>query len=155
VTGAEAVRIRWLIRKDMPRVLEIDSELGIEDDESEYLELLRKRNGIGMVAEVKGLAVAYVVYMLHNRSIEILHFAVDPHYCGRGVGRKFMDYMASKLAVRNRDHLTISVNEYNVELQVFLKAVGFRCVSSERGFFDGADRLEFRRKAPVAAGGIS
>jgi ribosomal protein S18 acetylase RimI-like enzyme len=155
VTGAEVAKIRWLIRKDMPRVLEIDSELGIEDNESEYLELLRKRNGIGMVSEFKGLVVAYAIYMLHAKSIEILHFAVDPNYSGRGVGRQFMEYMFKKLSIQKRDFLSISVNEYNVELQVFLKAVGFRCVSSERGFFDGADRLEFRRKAPVVAGGLS
>lgn len=150
MTGAEAVRIRYLIRKDMPRVLEIDSELGIEDNESEYLELLRKRNGIGMVAEVDGIVVGYVIYMLRKRSIEILHFAVDPHYSGRGIGRRIMDRMALKLTVLKRDFVTVSVNEYNVELQVFLKAVGFRCVNSERDFFDGADRLEFRRNSSGA-----
>lgn len=155
MTGAEAVKIRWLIRKDIARVLEIDEELGIPDQREEYIETLRQRNGIGIVAEIDGLVVGYAIYMLHKRSIEIVYFAVCRMHSGRGVGRRLIEYLAAKLPIQKRDHLTVSVNEYNVEMQVFLRAVGFQCVSSERGFFDGADRLEFRRKASLAAGGIS
>ena len=65
--AATRAHIRWLIRRDMPEVLEIERSLPASWGEPEYLDLLRQRDVIGMVAEagdLGGRVVGVFVYRL-------------------------------------------------------------------------------------------
>ena len=57
------VTIRWMIRRDMPEVLKIEAaSFEYTWDEDEFLNLLRPRNCIGMVAEHENRVVGFMIY---------------------------------------------------------------------------------------------
>ncbi len=69
--------IRWMIRRDMAEVLEIESE-GFEFPwrEEDFIRCLRQRNCIGMVAEHAERVVGFMIYELHKTRLHLLNFAV-------------------------------------------------------------------------------
>ena len=71
------VHIRWMIRRDMAEVLEIEQD-GFEFPwiEEDFLRCLRQRNCIGMVAEHGERVVGFMIYELHKTRLHILNFAV-------------------------------------------------------------------------------
>lgn len=74
--------IRWLIRRDMPEVLDIELgsfKFGIWN-EDDFMCCLRQRNCIGMVAEYNHRIVGFMIYQLHKAKLHVLNFAVDPEF---------------------------------------------------------------------------
>ena len=70
------VQIRWLIRRDMPEVLEIErASFEHAWTEEDFLCCLRQRNCIGMVAEHDHEIVGFMIYELHKAKLRILNFA--------------------------------------------------------------------------------
>ena len=86
------VHIRWMIRRDMPEVLAIESD-GFEFPwcEDDFVRSLRQRNCIGMVAELGERVVGFMIYELHKSRLHILNFAVAPHARRSGVGRQMVE----------------------------------------------------------------
>jgi hypothetical protein len=73
------LHIRWMIRRDFPRVLPLEEQFGTwtEDD---FLRCLRQRNCIGMVVEVGEELVGYMVYELLRtrlRTLKLVAVAVE------------------------------------------------------------------------------
>ena len=80
------VHIRWMIRRDMPEVLQTEQiELRIRLERGRFSSLPVKRNCIGMVAEYDDKVVGFMIYELHKNKLHILNFAVHPA-CRLGVG---------------------------------------------------------------------
>ena len=71
------VHIRWMIRRDMPEVLDIEND-GFEFpwSEEDFIRCLRQRNCIGMVAEHDERVVGFMIYELHKTRLHVLNFAV-------------------------------------------------------------------------------
>lgn len=125
---------RWLTRRDMKDVMPILLDTLQEEapTEDEFLELLRGRNRIAMVATDEQAKIAGVlVYVLHSHRIDIEILAVAPNKQGQGFGRYLVNRLLPKLG-RNRRSIAIDVSEFNVEAQCFLKACGFVCVKQTR-----------------------
>jgi len=60
-------QIRWLIRRDMPEVLEIErANFEYTWTEEDFLCCLRQRNCIGMVAEIAHNIEGFMIYELHE-----------------------------------------------------------------------------------------
>ena len=120
------VEIRWMLRSDYPKVLDI--EWRAYDDpwtEEDIASWLSKRNCIGLVAEAGGKVCGYVVYTLHKKRLEIVNIAVDPQHEGKGIGSKIIDRLKYKLTVStNRTEIKIIVSEYNDGVQLFLRRAG-------------------------------
>ena len=75
------VHIRWMIRRDMPEVLQTEQEsFEFAWTEEDFLRCLRQRNCIGMVAEQGEKVVGFMIYELHKAKLHILNFAVHPSY---------------------------------------------------------------------------
>src|SRR4029077_14056264 len=73
------VHIRWMIRRDMPEVLQTEqSSFEFAWTEEDFLRCLRQRNCIGMVAEQGEKVVGFMIYELHKMKLHILNFAVYP-----------------------------------------------------------------------------
>ena len=65
----QSVHIRWLIRRDMDAVLEIESaSFEFPWTEDEFINCLRQRDCIGMVAEYAEQVVGFMVYELQPTS---------------------------------------------------------------------------------------
>lgn len=130
-------QIRWMIRSDMPRIMEIENASFLDPlQEEDILGRLRRTNSIGMVAVTRSENIAgFVIYELESKSVNIIDFAVDPAYRRSGVGTAMIDRMKEKLAINRRHMITSIVNERNILAQIFYRSCGFAAVEVWRDYF--------------------
>lgn len=131
------VQIRWLIRRDMPEILEIE-RLCFEQrwTEEDFLHVLRQRTCIGMVAEHNHRIVGFMVYDLHKNMISIMNLAVHPDYQNKRVGTQLVKRVKDKLSLSRRREIILEVREKNLPAQVFFRKMRFRAVSVLRNYFE-------------------
>lgn len=149
--------IRWMIRKDIPEVMEIERQsFGNPFTEDELLVWLRNRNVIGMVAECEQVVVGFMVYEFFPKKIRLLDFAVLPDCRRQGVGRLMSDKLYRKLAGTKRSRCELFICETNLDGQLFWRAMGFEAVDTMRAFFDnGQDAYKMvRRYQPEPANSL-
>lgn len=131
------VHIRWMIRRDMPEVLEIErSAFEFPWFEEEFIRCLRQRNCIGMVAEHAERVVGFMIYELHKTRLHILNFAVAADARRRGIGRQMIDKLVGKLSSQRRTRISLEVRETNLAAQMFFRASGFRATNVLHDFYD-------------------
>jgi len=141
------IQIRWMIRRDMPLVFEIDEKSSPHPwSEEDFSRQLRRRNCIGMVAEHNNQIVGFMIYELHKASLHVLNFAVHPAVRHRRVGQQMIAKLVDKLSQQRRERIDLLVRESNLSSQFFLKAMGFRAVKVLRGYWDdsGEDAYQMR-----------
>jgi ribosomal-protein-alanine N-acetyltransferase len=149
--------IRWMIRRDMPEVLRIEHvSFDFPWCEDDFLDHLRQRNCIGMVAELDEKIVGFMVYELHERELRILRFAVHPEHRRRKVGTQMGLKLIGKLSNRRRSRIVIDVRETHLEAQLFFRQLGFRAVCVCRDYFpdSGEDAYVMEYRLPCLAEGF-
>ncbi|MHC4398886.1 MAG: ribosomal protein S18-alanine N-acetyltransferase [Planctomycetota bacterium] len=131
------VHIRWMIRRDMPEVLAIESESfefpWLEED---FIRCLRQRNCIGMVAEHDDRVVGFMIYELNKTRIQVLNFATAPQFRRRGIGSQMVAKLIGKLSAQRRTRITLEVRETNLPAQLFFRFTGFRATSVLREYYE-------------------
>ncbi len=131
------VHIRWMIRRDMPEVLAIESESfefpWLEED---FIRCLRQRNCIGMVAEHDDRVVGFMIYELNKTRIHVLNFAVASDYRRRDVGTQMLSKLIGKLSRERRTRIVLEVRETNLDAQLFFRSNQFRAVSVLRDYYE-------------------
>ena len=131
------VHIRWMIRRDMPEVLQAEQEsFEYAWTEEDFLRCLRQRNCIGMVAEQGEKVVGFMIYELHKAKLHILNFAVSPACRRAGVGAQMVAKLISKLSSHRRTRITLEVRETNLPAQLFFRTQGFRAVRVLRAYYE-------------------
>ena len=137
--------VRWLIRRDMDQVLEIETRsFEFPWTEAEFLACLRQRNCIGCVYESPaGLIHGFMLYELHQNMLRLLNLAVAPEVRRTGVGRTMVKRLIDKLSQQRRHTVEAEVRETNVAAQVFLASAGFRAVRFLRRHYDDTDEDAF------------
>ncbi len=134
------VQIRWLIRRDMPEVLEIERQsFEFAWTEEDFLCCLRQRNCIGMVAECNHRIVGFMVYELHKAKLHILNFAVDSEFRRQSVGSQMVEKLVDKLSQQRRNEIILEVRESNLAAQLFFKKQTFKAVLVLRSHYDDTD----------------
>lgn len=135
VKASEPV-VRWMIRRDMPEVVAIES-LSFPDPipERDIIATLRKRNVIGMVVEECDRVIGFVVYELHTRRVQAIRLAVHPNHRRRGIGKMMIEKLRSKLSYDRRNKLGADVRESNLNGQLFLRSMGFKWTSTVAGLY--------------------
>lgn len=131
--------IRWMIRRDMQEVIDIEELVfRFPWSEEDFLRCLRQGNCIGMVAERQERIAGYMIYELHKNRLHILNFAVKPAFSRQGVGRAMVDKLKGKLSGQagRRNRIMLEVRETNLDAQLFFKAMGFRAISLLRDFYN-------------------
>lgn len=123
---ATKVQIRWLLKLDMPRVMEIES-LCFEQPwgEDAMLECLKQKNICGMVAEAHQVILGYFVYALHHNDIAILRIAVIPSHQRRGIGKQILERIDEKISAGRRESASIIVPDTEDGVHEFLKECGY------------------------------
>jgi [ribosomal protein S18]-alanine N-acetyltransferase len=132
-------QIRWLIRRDMAEVLEIEKEsFEFAWTEEDFLCCLRQRNCIGMVAEHNQEIMGFMIYELHKSSLHLLNMAVAPCTGVRrkGVGSQMIDKLVDKLYQQKREEVVLEVRETNLAAQLFYKNQGFRAICVLKNHYD-------------------
>ena len=131
------VHIRWMIRRDMPEVLNTEqASFDYAWTEEDFLRCLRQRNCIGMVAEHGEKVVGFMIYELHKNKLHILNFAVHPAWRRMGVGAQMVAKLISKLSSHRRTRITLEVRETNLPAQLFFQKQEFRAVRVLRSFYE-------------------
>jgi len=143
------VQIRWLIRRDMPEVLQIEqASFHTAWTDEDFLSCLRQRNCIGMVAEHNHQIVGFMIYELHKAKLQILNFAVMPEHRRMGVGTQMILRLIDKLSQQRRNEILLDLRESNLDGQLFFRAQGFRAVRIVRAHYDDTDEdayiMQFR-----------
>ncbi|MBI3465905.1 MAG: ribosomal protein S18-alanine N-acetyltransferase [Planctomycetes bacterium] len=126
-----------MIRRDLPEVLAIEqASYDYPWNEEEFLRCLRQRNCIGMVAEVDGHVLGFMIYELHKSKLHVLNLAVHPDQRREGIGSQMVAKLISKLHQQRRARVVLEVRETNLAAQLFLQSHGFRAISVLRNHYD-------------------
>lgn len=132
------VHIRWMIRRDMSDVLEIERSIygSAAWNEDNFITCLRQRNCIGMVVETDEKIIGFMLYELHKHRLNIISFAVAFDWRRLGVGTQMVAKLAGKLSSHRRTSLTLAVRESNLDAQLFFRSQGFAATGVERNFYE-------------------
>lgn len=146
--------IRWLIRRDLDFVLEIERNCFGADANSEkrFHDWLCARNIIGMVCELQGeenRIGGFMIYALEKGLIELLHFAVNPSDQRRGIGAAMIFKVLGKLDNRRRNRILVDVPETSLPFLLFLKRWGFRAERMDGDSIRMVHRLAKERREPL------
>ena len=157
VTHDEQLRIhvRWMIRRDMREVLDIEREaFEFPWSDEDFTRCLRQRNCIGMVAESGDSVVAFMIYELHRSRLHVLNFAVARSHRRLGVGTRMMEKLIGKLTPERRSRIVLEVRETNLPAQLFFRSLGFRAISVLKDFYQDTteDAYLMHFVAPAGAG---
>jgi len=139
------VHIRWMIRRDMPEVLEVEQEnFEFPWSEDDFVRCLRQRNCIGMVAEHEENVVGFMIYELHKAHLHILNFAVARSLQDQGIGRQMVQKLIGKLSHQRRNRILLEVRETNLSAQLFFRSLNFKATSVLRDFYDDTTEDAYR-----------
>lgn len=141
-----------MIRGDLPAVTQIEREaFEFPWDAEDFLEVLRTRNTIGMVAELpKGVIAGYMIYELHRDSMEIINLAIRSDMQRDGFGILFVQKMKWKAEQASRKSVTAVIRETNLPAQLFFKSMGFRATGVLRNYYEDTaeDAIAFVYELP-------
>jgi ribosomal-protein-alanine N-acetyltransferase len=148
--------IRWMIRRDMAEVLQIeDRSFEFSWSEEDFIRCLRQRNCIGMIAEHNARVAGFMIYELHRSRLHLLNFAVHPEFRRRDVGTQMIKKLRSKLSPERRSRILLEVRETNLNAQLFFREMGFRAISLLRDFYEDTTEdaylMQLKYDAAVAA----
>lgn len=145
--------IRWMIRRDMEEVLEIEN-LCFEFpwSEEDFIRCLRQRNIMGLAAEVGPRIAGFMLYEIHRSRLKLLTISVLPAMQRRGIGRELTGKLKKGLLPDRRTQIVTDVRETNLDAQLFFRAMGFRAVDVLRDFYEDTteDAILFRYLLPKA-----
>lgn len=134
---ATTVQVRWMIRRDMADVLEIEREsFEYPWSEEDFLNCLRQRNCIGMVAEHEGRVVGFMIYELFKAKLHVMSFAVASRLRRTNIGTQMIEKLINKLSQQRRQSISLEVRETNLAAQLFFQKQGFRATSVLRDFYE-------------------
>lgn len=132
--------IRWMIRRDMQEVLAIENDSFPNPwSEEEFVDTLRSRNTIGMVAEIREKIVGFMIYDLHKSRLDLVNLAVAWGDRNRAVGTALIQKLKDKLAPQRRVKIRADIRERNLDAQLFFKKLGFKATKLIKEMYDDFD----------------
>lgn len=115
-------KTRWMIRRDMTEVVRLAQYSQFWNwDEEKFLECLRKRNCIGLVAEQGEKIVGFLVYELHKNKLEILNAGWE----SSPIFKDMIDKLKGKLSEHSRTALDLVCSDRCDDLHIELRANNF------------------------------
>ena len=130
------LHVRWMIRRDMAEVLEVEQEaFEFPWSDEDFTRCMRQRNCIGMVAEMADSVVAFMIYELHRSRLHVLNFAVRRSHRRLGIGTQMMEKLTGKLTPERRSRIVLEVRERNLPAQLFFRSLGYRAISVLKDFY--------------------
>lgn len=147
---SDRLMVRWLIRNDMPQVIQIEEQEEHSWNHNDFLEVLSHRNCIGMVAgyDLNGdrqQLLGYMIYELKFDQLHVLNFVVRQSHRRTGVGTAMVDKLKEKLSQQRRNEIIFDVRETNLDACLFLRVNGFEAVDTMVEHYEdtGEDGLRF------------
>ena len=146
------VHIRWMIRRDMPEVLQTEqASFDFSWTEEDFLRCLRQRNCIGMVAEQGEKVVGFMIYELHKAKLHILNFAVHPTCRRLDIGAQMIAKLISKLSSHRRTKITLEVRRrLNLCAGFFFRSQGFLALRVLKSHYEDSGEDAFLMQYQLA-----
>jgi ribosomal-protein-alanine N-acetyltransferase len=139
------LHIRWMIRRDMGNVFDIERESFARPwSEEDFYRALRQRNVIGMVCEslqagcpeCDAVVAGFMIYELLKNGLEVVNFAVHHEFRRQGVGHMMVTKLWSKLSAHRRRFIRMKVREGNLAAQLFWRSQDFRATQVLRSWYE-------------------
>ena len=125
------IHVRWMIRRDWKYCLDIERTLFKEPwTETEFIQNLRNRLSIAVVAEEDETILGHCFYLLSeddDKPITILRLVAVPSI------RRDIETCLIKYMLKKNRRLLMYVTDDQTETHLLLKANGFIAVGVERG----------------------
>ncbi len=132
--------VRWMIRRDMPEILEIERKsFEFPWTEENFLCCFRQRNCIGMVAERNDRIVGFMIYELLQSQLHVMSFCVAPWARRQGVGSRMVEKLTRKLSQQRRQEISLEIRETNLSGQLFFRNQGFAANAVIRDHYQDTD----------------
>jgi len=131
------VHVRWMVRRDLSEVVAIERAcFEFPWGEEDFLDCLRQRNCIGMVAEHEKCIVGFMIYEVPKNRIHLMNIATAPAHRHRGVARQMVRKLIGKLVNQKRSRISLKVRETNLSALLFFRSIGFRATNILRNFYE-------------------
>ena len=133
------IGLRWMIHRDLKSVVAIERASALDPwTEQDFLRCLKAMNCIGIVAETErgskyGAVVGFLIYEGRAGRFHLLNMGVHPRHRRRGVGRQLVLRIKSRLQAGDKQKVVCEVAESNLNMQLFLRALGFKATRVIRG----------------------
>lgn len=136
--------IRWMIRRDMQEVLDIEGHsFEFPWTEEDFIRCLRQRNCIGMVVEKNEKVIGFMIYELHKSIINVINIAVHKDHRHQGALRAMVAKLVGKLSAQRRNRIILMIRDNNLSAHLAFKKLGFWCTGIEHEFYEvGEDQYE-------------
>lgn len=116
-------------KDDLPDAARIMEAAGLGIDAKQIDRLISKASVVCMVADSSDRVAGVLLYDVGRVSkIKVIALAVDEQSRRKGLGGRLMSLVTSKLNSK-RNKVELSVSEYNLTAQLFLRSMGFKAVS--------------------------
>ncbi len=145
------VRLRWMERDDLPLVFELErSATDRPGSPQDFLAVLARKNGFGIVVEHDGHLVGFLVYEVLPEEILLHHIAVAPAFRRRGAASQMIARVCCQLNAAQRRPIRTDVRESNLAAQLFFQSLGFRANMILKTHFrdtgEDAYRMQYQHK---------
>ena len=151
------MRIQWMIRRDLPRVLEIEKLCyRYPWSEKDFVNYLTTKMCVGFTVSIErpsenygrsDLVVGYMIYLLETKRLNLVNIAIHPEYQRQGFGKALIKKLINKMEQSRRNAIRTMTHECNLGAQLFLKKMGFKANFIKRGVYklggtEGAEGAE-------------
>lgn len=136
--------VRWAKRGDVPDMLRIEASLRGQYEpawsENEILAMLRRRECIGMVAEVGGKVVGWMAYELCPERFRLHRLAVFTTFRDLlDAEDALVEKLAAKLKEHGRRRIDVVVHERDTAALALYRSHGFRANRLLRDYYEDGD----------------
>lgn len=158
------IRIAMMTHHSLMEVMRIENQSFDQPwDEAQMRDCMKARTIDCEVAYLTGsnVAVGFICAEMTKKQIVLWNLAVHEDWRYKGVGEQLMDY-AKNLLTPQRSLIVAEIRERNLDGQLFLQRMGFKCTRIEKdGSYDpdgrwpteDAYRFEFTRETDEACRG--
>lgn len=143
------IEIRRMEEKDIPQVVSIEkssfsSPWSLEDFSIRF----KSSNNHYLVAKEGGTVLGYVGCETVASEGHITHLAVDPHYRGKGIGKRLVRTVLDSAEKWNINYFLLEVRMSNIISQNLYRSFGFKEVRRRKRYYSdtGEDALVMEKK---------
>ena len=149
---AREIRLRQMIKADMPQIMALEDELFPEDAwtaemfAGEFAQPASRR--LYLVAESAGALVGYAGMMFGGGAqADVVTLAVDPAHWGQGTGTALLCALVEEAGRRGYTEVLLEVREDNPRARRLYLRHGFTEIGIRRGYYQpsGVDAVVMRK----------
>lgn len=139
--------VRWMANRDLPLMVEMEKVSFVHGPKwtMQDYQVTRQEQAINArVCEYEDKAVGGMVYELDERCVYLLHITVDHLADYEKVVTTLVNYLVEHSLGEKRKTIYFRVHERNLNLQIALRAAGWKATKVLRRFCDPDDAFLFR-----------